>query len=629
MAGWLIAGALASAMAAERIRVAATAADAAAGAGAALLAVEGDTLLLGVDARSRASLARAGVQWEAAGPPPPRAAGYPGPDAVRDALLGLEARGAGAVIELGPSARGEELLAWAIGPEDALRTWRVIGGTHGDEPVSTLVVLELAAALGVPGALPPDTRVVVVPALNPDGLRDDTRENASGIDINRDHGHNWSAAQVGAGPTPWSTPEARAVRALADRVGATVGVTVHAGAENLGWPWNWTDAPPAGATEFEAFAAAYQSALGDPTFWVTQGAWWYPTRGDCNDWSYGAWGVADFTLEVSSDKAPPLVEAWPLVNAHVEAILAVLDAPGPVVRVVGPAGEAAPAAVRLSGGDRAWTAFSGTFFRPFAPTVERVWVDGAAAEAAGDGVWVGAPSAGPRPSPALLSRGGDAHFRVEGGAAGMRLERAGHPGATVSAGARGAWVAPLAQLAPGAWDLIWPDGRRAPRALLIGEADGLVRIGAAEWRAAEGLIEIDGTGFGRGTAAWALGGDTRLPVRLAVRASSDTGLRLDGAALEGLADPVDLLVWSRGRWLAVADLRGEALTDRTQPSVPPAGTVATPSASDHRAPVTSCASAPGAPIGLLLVSLALLPVHRRRSPHDALVPRPRPGASRL
>lgn len=628
--GWLLLG-IGAALAADRVWVRAADGPVAAATGAALLGADGERLLLGVDARARAALEAAGVPLHPAGPPPPPAPGYPGPGTVTEALAALVSGGHGELLALGPTARGEELVAWVVGPEDARRTWRFIGGTHGDEPISTLVVLELARALAAPGVLPADTRVVLVPALNADGLRANTRENAAGVDINRDHGHGWSAAQVGAGPAPWSTPEARAIRALADRVGASVGVTVHAGAANLGWPWNWTEAEPAGADAFLAFGEAYREALGDPGFWITQGAWWYPTRGDCNDWAYGAWGTADFTLEVSDDKAPPLVEAWPLVDAHVDALLAMLDAPGPAFRVRDTQGGAAPATVRLTGGDRAWTAASGAYFRPFAAGVDAVWVDGAPAAPDG-GDWRAPEPSGAaplRPEPALLSRGGDGTVRIPGGGARVQLVRPGHPSVSLVASDADTFVVPLSQVAPGPWDLVWSDGRRAPRALFIGEADGLVHIARARLDREAGHLVVDGAGFGVGAAAWAIAGPGRRPVPLAVLDLRADTLRLDAAPLGAMDDPVDLLLWTRGRQLAVLDVRGAALTDPTQPDGPPPGTVSPPAASDSPGAARSCANTPRAPVGLLGVSLALLLVLRRRSPDAALVPLPRPGARRL
>lgn len=55
-------------------------------------------------------------------------------------------------------------------------------GIHGDEPAGPLAVLELLGA-----GLPRDITWYICPLLNPGGLRLGTRENANGVDLNRDY----------------------------------------------------------------------------------------------------------------------------------------------------------------------------------------------------------------------------------------------------------------------------------------------------------------------------------------------------------------------------------------------------------------------------------------------------------
>ena len=65
----------------------------------------------------------------------------------------------------------------------------------------------------------------IVPNLNPDGFARGTRQNAHGVDLNRNWGAMWKpiggpgSAQY-SGPRPWSEPETRAARALVERPGA-------------------------------------------------------------------------------------------------------------------------------------------------------------------------------------------------------------------------------------------------------------------------------------------------------------------------------------------------------------------------------------------------------------------------
>lgn len=56
-------------------------------------------------------------------------------------------------------------------------------GIHGDEPAGPLAILELMRT----GFFCSSIHWIICPALNPDGLASQTRENAQGIDLNRDY----------------------------------------------------------------------------------------------------------------------------------------------------------------------------------------------------------------------------------------------------------------------------------------------------------------------------------------------------------------------------------------------------------------------------------------------------------
>lgn len=78
-------------------------------------------------------------------------------------------------LEAGP------LLAWerlGNGPRVYLSA-----GIHGDEPAGPLAMLELLLA----GFFAADFHWLLCPALNPSGLAAATRENAAGVDLNRDY----------------------------------------------------------------------------------------------------------------------------------------------------------------------------------------------------------------------------------------------------------------------------------------------------------------------------------------------------------------------------------------------------------------------------------------------------------
>lgn len=60
----------------------------------------------------------------------------------------------------------------------------ISAGVHGNEPAPPMAVLELLRR----DALPRDAHYTIFPLINPDGLCAGTRENATGIDLNRDYG---------------------------------------------------------------------------------------------------------------------------------------------------------------------------------------------------------------------------------------------------------------------------------------------------------------------------------------------------------------------------------------------------------------------------------------------------------
>jgi Zinc carboxypeptidase len=87
----------------------------------------------------------------------------------------------------------------------------LIGGTHGDEPATVLLLESFlqSAAWRELAACP----TIVLPLANPDGYKLGTRYNARGVDLNRNCGFNWRPESgEPPGPEPWSEPESRALR---------------------------------------------------------------------------------------------------------------------------------------------------------------------------------------------------------------------------------------------------------------------------------------------------------------------------------------------------------------------------------------------------------------------------------
>ncbi len=126
---------------------------------------------------------------------------------------------------IGHSVRGRPIVAWVYGPSSAPRKVLMIGVIHGNEQ----------AGLAIAGAErkrrpPSGVQVWIVPELNPDGVAVDTRQNAHGVDLNRNFPYRWqysSDPTFYSGPRPASEPETRAMMRLVLRIRPAITVTYH------------------------------------------------------------------------------------------------------------------------------------------------------------------------------------------------------------------------------------------------------------------------------------------------------------------------------------------------------------------------------------------------------------------
>ena len=117
---------------------------------------------------------------------------------------------------LGRRARNQRGVELGDGP----RWIAVIGGIHqGNEANTTdLVNLLLDHFRDNPDEIPDGVGLAFIPDINPDGAAAGTRENANGVDLNRNWDANWQPDSYGpsglvvpggGGTEPFSEPEAR------------------------------------------------------------------------------------------------------------------------------------------------------------------------------------------------------------------------------------------------------------------------------------------------------------------------------------------------------------------------------------------------------------------------------------
>jgi len=128
-------------------------------------------------------------------------------------------------VVLGHSVDGRRLVAQVIGPDSARRKVLLVGCIHGNE-CAGLRILSAAAARRPPAGV----QLWLVGELNPDGTAAGTRQNAHGVDLNRNFPYQWQRITdptYDSGPRPASEPETRAAMGLIRRIRPAVTVWYH------------------------------------------------------------------------------------------------------------------------------------------------------------------------------------------------------------------------------------------------------------------------------------------------------------------------------------------------------------------------------------------------------------------
>jgi murein peptide amidase A len=137
------------------------------------------------------------------------------------------ATGAGVRSIVGRSVEGRAIRAVDVGAADAKRRLLVVGSIHGDEPAGTLIARRL-----LEHAPPANADLWVVADLNPDGAAADTRQNAHGVDLNRNFPWRWRRLgrrgdRYYSGPRPLSEPESRFAYSLIRRLRPHITIWFH------------------------------------------------------------------------------------------------------------------------------------------------------------------------------------------------------------------------------------------------------------------------------------------------------------------------------------------------------------------------------------------------------------------
>jgi protein MpaA len=151
------------------------------------------------------------------------------------------------IERLGRSVQGRPINVVRLGDPAAPRKVLIVGCIHGDEPAGRGIVDLLRTA-----APPPGVELLLVRNLNPDGFQRHTRQNADGVDLNRNspQGRRFlggPGTRFYAGPRAFSEPETSAIRALILKTRPAVTIWYHQ-------PFGVVDRPETGD---DAIARAY------------------------------------------------------------------------------------------------------------------------------------------------------------------------------------------------------------------------------------------------------------------------------------------------------------------------------------------------------------------------------------
>jgi hypothetical protein len=228
---------------------------------------------------------------------------------------------------LGQSAQGRDLPYLIIDATcQSSPTAIFANGTHhGDEPSSTESVLAIPDYLLRNSTTDASVRSLlatyafyVLPLVNPDGFALHTRENAAGLDINRDYDY------PGRTDPAFQTVEAQLMKSLQESVGFHAAIAYHSGAQEVLWPWCYTSDATADAGFFTAAGQRTAQAM---NFTIYQQSYDdYPTQGEYIDYAYGKSHTLAATFEVSIAKTPSITSLAGVVDSSCQGTVAWLQA---------------------------------------------------------------------------------------------------------------------------------------------------------------------------------------------------------------------------------------------------------------------------------------------------------------
>lgn len=215
------------------------------------------------------------------------------------------------LTSIGRSVQGRELWQMEITdfnvPDGGKNTIYIDGGHHGNEQLGMELAVQLIheaveGRLATPEILA-KYHFFIVPMVNPDGNMMDQRQNANGVDLNRNYGFEWTnEADHGSGPEsePESHANSESMRAVDAAYGIDLYLSGHTGTNVLIYSWAWTlDQAP--DDELLHHIGETANNLTGVNYGQTS-VLLYIATGSSKDMGYGALGAPSFTYEVDDQQ---------------------------------------------------------------------------------------------------------------------------------------------------------------------------------------------------------------------------------------------------------------------------------------------------------------------------------------
>ena len=204
------------------------------------------------------------------------------------------------ISTIGYSVEGRPILAYIFG--SGSQTILYTGAIHGNELSAKYLMnawideLELNAH-----NIPSDKKIIVVPAINPDGVTANRRNNSNNVDLNRNFPtDDWQSdiysptdqpIPGGGGASPLSEPESQAIAAFTILLQPRLTMSFHSAASYVIGNQNGDSA---------SLADTYAELTGYKNMTGVGGAFSYPITGTYDDWMRERCGLTSVLVELSS-----------------------------------------------------------------------------------------------------------------------------------------------------------------------------------------------------------------------------------------------------------------------------------------------------------------------------------------